>query len=537
MLKAKGMLLAAIFALSVLLVPLCHAQDDDYEQEPTPTSQARIVRLSYAEGTVEMVTDRGRENATMNVPLTEGDEITTGDNGWAEVQLEDGSTIRLAPSSQIIFSELGRASSGATLTTVDLDGGEAEFKVSHRHDDQFAVTVGPRTILLNHSGRFRVTSDNQDPLEIAVFKGEVKLRDPDSGDQLAVKKDETFTLDPMDSAHYALDKGTEADDLDDWSERRDEALSTYASADVSNNVQSPYQYGLDDLNYYGTYYNVAGYGWLWQPYGAGLGWNPFINGYWTLTPYGYVWVSAYPWGWMPYRYGQWIFVNGSGWMWQPGGWHGWWRRPRLVNTPPGFHPPAPPAHGNVVTGNPRIPSIPRVSRPGDRPRRVFNNDNVEGSLPARDHDRDRDHHPNVGSAGVIHADTQPAIVPRENAATTGPETIAPEARVPRNERPAASPGAGEFHGRPERVPSVHVTRPPEPPVHAARPPQPPAPVMQAHPAPTVVPSRPASPPPAPRVAPQVSQPRAAPRPYSPPPVHVGASTPREAAPAAPGRKR
>ena len=526
MLKAKGMLLAAIFALSVLLVPLSHAQDEDTEQEPTPTSQARIVRLSYAEGTVEMVTDRGRENATMNVPLTEGDQITTGDNGWAEVQLEDGSTIRLAPSSQIIFSELGRAASGATLTTVDLDGGEAEFKVSHRHGEQFAVTVGPRTILLEHSGRFRVTSDNHDPLEIAVFNGEVKLKDPDSGDQLAVKKGETFTLDPMDSAHYALNRGTEADDLDDWSQQRDDALSTYASADAANNVQSPYQYGLNDLNYYGTYYDVAGYGWMWQPYGAGLGWNPFINGYWTLTPYGYVWVSAYPWGWMPYRYGQWVFVNGSGWMWQPGGWHGWWRRPRLVNTPPGFHPPAPPAHGNLVTGNPRIPPVPGASRPGDRPRRVFNNDNVEGSLPPGGHDRDRQ--PNVGSGNpVIHAETRPAIVPRANPATTAPATIAPEARVPRNERPAASPKAGELRGRPERVPPVYIPRPPEPA----------APVVHARPAPAVVPSRPASPPPAPRVAPQVSEPRPAPRSYSPPAPHVGASAPREAAPAERGKRR
>ncbi|HEX5432704.1 MAG TPA: FecR family protein [Candidatus Angelobacter sp.] len=235
MLKAKGMLLAAIFALSVLFVSLSHAQDQYDEQEPTPTSQVRIVRLSYAEGTVEMVTDHGRENATMNVPLTEGDQITTGDNGWAEVQLEDGSTIRLAPSTQMTFSELGRASSGATLTTVDLDGGEAEFNVSRHHDDQFAVTVGPRTILLDHSGRFRVTSSNQDPLELVVFKGAVKLKDPDSGEQVAVKKGETFTLDPMDSAHYALDKEAEADDLDDWSQQRDNTLNSYASAAASNN--------------------------------------------------------------------------------------------------------------------------------------------------------------------------------------------------------------------------------------------------------------------------------------------------------------
>jgi len=38
-----------------------------------------------------------------------------------------------------------------------------------------------------------------------------------------------------------------------------------------------------------------------------------------------MWASAYPWGWMPYYYGNWMFVPGYGWGWQPGGgntWHG-----------------------------------------------------------------------------------------------------------------------------------------------------------------------------------------------------------------------
>ncbi|HKT49694.1 MAG TPA: FecR family protein, partial [Candidatus Angelobacter sp.] len=336
MLHKKGMLLALVFALSILLVPLSRAQGQDQYQdqsdEAIATSQARIVRLSYAEGSVQLATDQGVENATINVPLTEGARLSTSSNGWAEVQLEDGSTIRLAPSTAVNFTELGRSSSGSTLTTVDLDEGEAEFNVSRRNDNEFAVTVRNKTILLDHSGRFRITSTVQDALELVVFKGEVKVKDPDSGDQVAVKKGETFTLDPNDPAHYALDKEAEADELDNWGQQRDETLSSYAARNNGDYAQSPYQYGVNDLSYYGNYYDVPGYGYLWQPYGAGPGWDPFMNGYWTWSPVGYCWVSAYPWGWMPYRFGHWVFVNGSGWMWQPGGWHGWWRQPRLVNT-------------------------------------------------------------------------------------------------------------------------------------------------------------------------------------------------------------
>src|SRR5262244_3144 len=58
---------------------------------------------------------------------------------------------------------------------------------------------------------------------------------------------------------------------------------------------------------------------MWQPYFAGAGWDPFLDGAWLWTPgFGYGFVSAYPWGWLPYHYGGWSFVPGFGWMWSPG---------------------------------------------------------------------------------------------------------------------------------------------------------------------------------------------------------------------------
>lgn len=504
MLRSKGMLLALIVALSVLLVPLSRAQDE----ETTSTSHARIVRLSYAEGTVEMATDRGTENATINFPITEGNRLSTSSNGWAEVQLEDGSTVRLAPSTQLTFTELGRASSGSTLTTVDLDQGEAEFKISRLHDDEFAVTARNKTILVKHSGRFRVTSLVTTPLEIVVFKGEVSVKDSDSGRQVAIKKGETFNLDAFDASHYALDKVTSSDELDRWSEQREEALSAYASKSSGNYGQSPYQYGLSDLSYYGNYYSIPGYGYLWQPYGAGFGWDPFMNGYWTDSPFGYCWVSAYPWGWLPYRYGNWIFVNGRGWMWQPGGWGGWWRRPRLVNTPPGFHPPAPPPQGRigVATRNAAPGEAPQItSQPGTRPRRVFTNEDVERTSPVTD--RANGERNSRGGVGVVPADRRPATVNRQNPASEEPQTTG---------------SVGEMRRRPAAVPS--------------------APVSPARPAPVTVPARPASPPaaaPAPAPAPHVSSPPPAPRSISPPsaPRSEGGSVSRPSPPASSGRPR
>ena len=78
-----------------------------------------------------------------------------------------------------------------------LDQGEAELKILKHDDSDFNVTVRKNTITLTHSGLFRVTSSNSNPLEVAVFKGEVGVSDTDNGGEVAVKKNETFVLDPM----------------------------------------------------------------------------------------------------------------------------------------------------------------------------------------------------------------------------------------------------------------------------------------------------------------------------------------------------
>jgi len=78
-------------------------------------------------------------------------------------------------------------------------------------------------------------------------------------------------------------------------------------------------YGVSDLNYYGSFLNIAGYGMVWQPYFVGAGWSPYANGLWASYPGGiYSWVSPYPWGWLPFHSGTWSYIPSYGWGWQPG---------------------------------------------------------------------------------------------------------------------------------------------------------------------------------------------------------------------------
>ena len=155
--------------------------------------------------------------------------------------------------------------------------------------------------------------------EIASFKNELEVVAPSGTVKVDKKKMVTFDVNDSDKSMVA--KNFEEDPYDQWDKQSIEYHDQYAK-----NNSTPYGYGYSDLNYYGGYSNIAGYGLLWQPYFAGVGWNPFMDGAWSWYPgMGFMWASAYPWGWMPYYYGNWMYAPGYGWGWQPGGfttWHG-----------------------------------------------------------------------------------------------------------------------------------------------------------------------------------------------------------------------
>ena len=88
-------------------------------------SQARIVRLSDVQGSVQIDKNigLGYENAFLNLPVTQGAQVKTNANGRAEIEFEDGSTLRLAPNSIIQFSTLGVNDSGKRVSMATLVDG------------------------------------------------------------------------------------------------------------------------------------------------------------------------------------------------------------------------------------------------------------------------------------------------------------------------------------------------------------------------------------------------------------------------------
>ena len=76
------------------------------------------MRLSEVKGQVQLdrVTGKGFEGAMANLPIIEGSKLKTED-GVAEVEFEDNSTVRLAQNSVVEFPRLELLPSGAKAST------------------------------------------------------------------------------------------------------------------------------------------------------------------------------------------------------------------------------------------------------------------------------------------------------------------------------------------------------------------------------------------------------------------------------------
>lgn len=337
-------------------------------------SHVRIIRLSYIDGSVEIdrATGQGMEKAILNTPVTEGARLATGNDGLAEVEFENNSTIRLGEDSEVQFTKLLIDDDGDKVNEVKLLKGTAYFDTKGGKDEIYRASVGDSVFLVHRDTQLRLTDDDGNP-KASVLKGEVELQT--SQHEVKVGKRETLTVDPNTAAGYEIAKGVDAEPLDRWNDERSayQQAYSYNTPGVSSSLNS---YGYSDLNYYGGWSNLPGVGYGWQPYGVAnwYGWNPYLAGAWAFYPgFGYTWASAYPWGWLPYHYGTWTFVGGgAGWFWVPGNFYrnnGWWGNSfhpvPVVNGPAGWVPPTRPP---VPTGgvSPYAPTV-RVGTIGNLP--------------------------------------------------------------------------------------------------------------------------------------------------------------------------
>jgi len=306
--------------LSLLMVAVCALPAFPSGTDDTGLSYARIVRLSMVRGDVQVVrASTGKwEPAAMNMPLQQGFAVGTNE-GMAEIELEHGSVIWVAPNTVLQFTELA-LSDGGQITKVAMNEGTATFESNSGSQDVFSVSNQSFQITPQGKSEFRVDL-TRNGAEFCVLKGKVQLRAGESTQILA--KDETFFLGVRKPQETGRKETPKADDWDKFVNQRASYLQT-AENRTDQYTNAPFSYGMADLSAYGNWTFIPGLGYGWQPGGISGNWMPFADG--SMMYYdglGWTWVSAEPWGWVPYHFGQWSCQSPQGWMWMPGNYSQW----------------------------------------------------------------------------------------------------------------------------------------------------------------------------------------------------------------------
>jgi hypothetical protein len=280
---------------------LGHAQDD-------PPPQAG--RLSFLSGAVSLQPAGADDwsQASPNYPIGPGDRIFTDSDGRAEIQIGQN-YVRIGPDSDVTFVEFdpqnvtfGVAQGTVHVRTRGLWNGQSLYVQT----PSGGTTVGG-------PADFRVDVMPADPAAIfTTYSGDVYISaaggfglDSTGGQSL-----ELVGSNPV-SPQWLQPAGQ--DDLDRWSESRDEQIVRAASF----HYVSPEIPGVDDLDANGRWAPGTDYGNVWVP-NVPVGWAPYRNGHWVNhEPWGSVWVEDEQWGYAPFHFGRWVVYQGR-WGWVPG---------------------------------------------------------------------------------------------------------------------------------------------------------------------------------------------------------------------------
>lgn len=324
-------------------------------------SNVRIVRLSYVEGSVQVDRNTGKyEKGFVNLPIIEGMKLRAQSESRAEVEFEDGTTVRIVPDTVIQFPQLSLEDSGTKVSTIEILSGTAYVNYAGSKDTSLSLDFGHEKISLTKAAHLRVGIDDQGAA-VAVLKGDVEINTQSGTTQ--VKKNQTAEFDFRENDKLALVKDVQEEAFDNWDKQQEQYHQRYNANSYNSSGNT---YGMADLNYYGNFFSVPGYGMMWQPYLIGAGWDPFMDGAWAFSPgFGFGWVSSYPWGWAPYHSGNWVFLPGYGWAWQPGSVWSPFYAPHVLNAPAGFAAPRAPSTGTSTVVVNRNPGLVNSTR-GDR---------------------------------------------------------------------------------------------------------------------------------------------------------------------------
>lgn len=264
------------------------------------------LRISLLKGDAQIENDRLDEwfSASLNMPLREGDTLSVSEGGRIEIQMDDGSFLRLDENSTL---KIVMISDG--IVWFDLRNGRAY--VNFKGNGHRVIKIGIpylTTLKTDDHSRFSIDFRSNRYADVSVFEGKVFADDRRiyAGERLTVEED----------MHADISSLGPSDEWERWNREMDRRFE---------GTWYGYRYLPDELRVYAYEFDSNGrwvyttqYGYVWVPtVYVTTGWSPYRQGRWVWIGDHYVWISYEPWGWVPYHYGRWAFSVSIGWFWVP----------------------------------------------------------------------------------------------------------------------------------------------------------------------------------------------------------------------------
>ncbi len=290
----------------------------------------RVARISLIEGEVsyQRANDSKTDwfDATLNLPLDESDQLYSGPDGRAEIQLSGRNIVRIDRNTNLRFTQFNTGTVqfalpiGVAYFRVDsLD--KRQFQVVDANDPgandpvYFEVDTPTVAVTFVKEGNYRINVRDDGTTEVIVRRGQAEVYNQEIG-TVIVKKGRRLIIEGRDD-FYQITKLEDKDNWDRWNDRRDDDLLARADNNRSARYVPAAIAGVYELDNYGDWIETPDYGWVWSPRGVAGGWAPYRHGYWRWYPsYGWTWISYEPWGWAPYHYGRWAYYRDR-WCWTP----------------------------------------------------------------------------------------------------------------------------------------------------------------------------------------------------------------------------
>jgi hypothetical protein len=270
----------------------------------------RVARLTQMSGTITF-SPAGEDDwavAQANRPIVTGDRLWSDARSHAELQI-GAAALRLGSETSIDVLNLDDVTAQFQLAQ-----GTLNLRVRRVYGDQvFEIDTPNLAFSVRRPGDYRIDVDPAGNATILrVRSGEGEAWGENAAYVIAAGQQYTFAGDGL--RDYSADALPPPDAFDQWALDRDRR----EDAAVSASYVSPDVIGYSDLDEYGAWRNVEGYGNVWVPTAVAAGWAPYHYGRWAwVDPWGWTWVDDAPWGFAPFHYGRWAYLS-SRWCWVPG---------------------------------------------------------------------------------------------------------------------------------------------------------------------------------------------------------------------------